>query len=113
MFKAIGKFQKDKKLHFDRMMFPGGETETAINSELKENQSLDFPPYSECYSVDGFSECLEDAEELERQIENETDESEKLNLQSQLARQLIECANICEAGTRKTAPPRRPGPPTS
>lgn len=34
MFNAIGKFQKERNLYQDRIMNPGGETETAMNKEL-------------------------------------------------------------------------------
>ena len=39
MFEGISKFQKDNGLKVDRIMKPGGETETAINNLLKKKQS--------------------------------------------------------------------------
>ena len=39
MFKGIGNFQKDNDLYFDRIMSPGGETESGINKALAKKKS--------------------------------------------------------------------------
>ena len=110
MFESIGKIQKDKKLHFDRMMFPGGETEQAINNELKQAGIL-YPDDGECHSVPGFSACIDLAEEYQDDREAETDPVKKGALGLKAVRKMLECDDLCQAGSRKPAPPpRQPEP---
>ena len=111
MFEAIGKFQKEKKLHFDRMMFPGGETETAINNELKivENQTVNSQ--SSCHSVPGYTECLAEAADLLRQYNAGTDQKRKNEIGLEYSRTIRECDDLCQDGLKKPDPsPKQPEP---